>query len=64
MRIIWDVQFRVYRSGSLSFRKTSWTFEMKLTLKLPPGMRNVQNHCVQTLDGVKLKRSEKAEGTL
>lgn len=36
---------------------------MKLKLKLPPGMRNVQNNCVQTLDGVKLKRSEKAEGT-
>lgn len=33
---------------------------MKLKLKLPPGMRNVQNNCVQTL---KLKRSEKAEGT-
>lgn len=33
MRIIWDVQFSVYKSGSLSFRETSWTFEMKLKLK-------------------------------
>lgn len=68
MRIIWDVP--VYKFGSLSFRETSWTFEMKLVLlhkaasKLPRGMRNVQYNCVQTPDGVKLKRSEKAEGIL
>lgn len=64
MRTIWDVEFRVYKSGSLSFRETSWTFEMKLKLKLPPGMRNVEYNCVQTLDGVKLKRPGKAEGAL
>lgn len=64
MRIIWDVQFRVYKSGSLRFRETSWTFEIRLKLKLPPRMINVEYNCVQTLDGVKVKRSEKAEETL
>lgn len=56
MRIIWDVQFRVYKSRSLSYRETSWTFEMKLKLKLPPRTRNVEHNCGQTLDGLKLKR--------